>query len=152
MEVSFGNYKLRIEILILIVIVFWILFGHLLCSCSKITVQEGLYMIKQIRNEGFSSANSTGIPREYLKTGQPTYIQNPNSWGNTNLTQTKSNDKKEQPIPLPDGQLDMLANVDFKPECCPSAYSSSTGCACLTVDQYDYLKDRGGNNVPFSEY
>jgi hypothetical protein len=60
--------------------------------------------------------------------------------------------RKPQPIPLPEGELDMFANTPFKPECCPNTYSNSSGCACTTVQQYRYLTDRGGNNVPYSEY
>ena len=61
-------------------------------------------------------------------------------------------DRKAQPIPLPEGELDMFANTPFKPECCPNTYSNGSGCACMTVKQYNYLSDRGGNNVPYSEY
>jgi hypothetical protein len=61
-------------------------------------------------------------------------------------------DRPEQPIPLPEGQMLMFANTPFKPECCPNTYSNSMGCACMTVNQYNYLNNRGGNNVPYSEY
>jgi hypothetical protein len=60
--------------------------------------------------------------------------------------------RPKQPIPLPEGQLSMFATTEFKPECCPNAFSNSTGCACMTVDQYNYLINRGSNNVPYSEY
>ena len=54
--------------------------------------------------------------------------------------------------PLPKDELDMFATTEFKPECCPNAYSNSSGCACMTVDQYKYLHNRGGNNVPYDIY
>ena len=38
-------------------------------------------------------------------------------------------------------------NIDFKPECCPSTYSSSQGCACLCPQQINYLNSRGGNRT-----
>ena len=60
--------------------------------------------------------------------------------------------REPQPIPLPEGELDMFASTPFKPECCPNTYSTSTGCACMTGKQYNYLVNRGGNNVPYSEY
>ena len=60
--------------------------------------------------------------------------------------------RPEQPVPLPEGEMLMFANTPFKPECCPNAYSNSTGCACMTVGQYNGLITRWGNNVPFSEY
>lgn len=43
-------------------------------------------------------------------------------------------------------------NTKFKPKCCPSSYSTSSGCACTTNSQYKYIMERGGNNIPFSEY
>lgn len=51
-----------------------------------------------------------------------------------------------------DGQVDspqmmsMLAFNQAKPECCPSTFSTSTGCVCLTNKQSDWLSLRGGNN------
>ena len=41
MNISIGPYKVRVEILVAIVIVFWILFGHLLCGCCKMNLFEG---------------------------------------------------------------------------------------------------------------
>lgn len=61
-------------------------------------------------------------------------------------------DRPEQPIPLPEGQMGLFFNTPFKPECCPNTYSTSTGCACMTGKQYNYLITRGSNNVPYSEY
>jgi len=61
-------------------------------------------------------------------------------------------DRPEQPIPLPEGQMNLFFNTPFKPSCCPNTYSTSTGCACMTGKQYNYLIMRGGNNVPYSEY
>jgi len=60
--------------------------------------------------------------------------------------------RPKQPIPLPEGELDMFATTPFKPECCPSFYTNSMGCACMTPNQYNYLQTRAGNNVPYSEY
>jgi hypothetical protein len=52
--------------------------------------------------------------------------------------------------PLSQGELNMFANTAFKPECCPTTYSNSMGCACINMDQYNYLITRGGNNVPYA--
>jgi hypothetical protein len=48
--------------------------------------------------------------------------------------------------------LDIFYNIKFDPECCPNAYTSSSGCACMNENTYKYLQNRGGNNVPFSQY
>lgn len=47
-------------------------------------------------------------------------------------------------------QMLMFANTPFKPECCPNTYSTSTGCACMTSEQVNLLKNRG--NVSYSDY
>lgn len=43
----------------------------------------------------------------------------------------------------------MFRSNEFKPECCPYTYSSSSGCACANPSQIDFLQKRGNNNVPF---
>jgi hypothetical protein len=203
MDVSIGSYKFRLEILILIVVVFWIMFGHLLCGCSRVSLMEGMGMMKEALTtksdgaapagraarraatrasaapeeaqpaiamtnmatglrEGFTGANNSASGPEFGLAKTPGYIMNPSTWSMPTLTYSPGTtpdagvkaiwDRPKQPIPLPKDELDLFATTEFKPECCPNAYSSSTGCACMTVDQYNYLRDRGGNNVPYDIY
>ena len=178
MEISIGSYKFRVEILILIIVVSWVLFGHLLCSCCLLSFKESFDMLtrgttptpmleQSVANaapvtEGFVSSNNSATGPEFSGAKEPGYIMNPDKWSMPNLTYSPGTtpdsgvqsilNRPKQPIPLPEGELDMFATTPFKPECCPSAYSSSTGCACVTTEQYTYLRDRGGNNVPYSEY
>jgi hypothetical protein len=49
--------------------------------------------------------------------------------------------------PLKNGEMVIFAKNKFKPECCPSPYSSSTGCVCMTPEQINYLNTRGGNRT-----
>jgi hypothetical protein len=149
MEVSLGSYKVRVEIVLLIIVVSWILFGHLLCGCCRVSMSTFM-------KEGFS------IKPELAKSNDPGYILNPSTWSMPTLTYSPGTtpdtgvqsllNRPYQPVPPPEGQLDMLATTQFKPECCPNTYSSSEGCACMTQDQYMYLKTRGSNNVPISDY
>ena len=199
MEISIGSYKFRLEILILIVVVFWIMFGHLLCSCCRISMSEGLSMIGRravaanvyqnnnntttteglvprravaanvyqnnnntTTTEGFVSANNVAYGPEFAGAKTPDYIMNPSKWARPTLTYSPGTkpdagvkaiwDRPKQPIPLPEGEMFFWATTPFKPECCPSYMSSSMGCACMTVDQYNYLRERGGNNIPYSQY
>ena len=111
--------------------------------------------------EGFTGANTNYGESSYLNRA---YSSNTNtsSWNMPNMTVVpgqplnpavqKFLDRKPQPVPLPKGELLMFANTPFKPECCPNTYSTGSGCACMTGDQYNYLILRGGNNVPYSEY
>jgi hypothetical protein len=50
-------------------------------------------------------------------------------------------------IPLPEGELYFFKDTKFDPSCCPATYSNSTGCACLSKPQFNYLTTRGGNHT-----
>jgi len=54
MEIRFFGFKFRVEILILIIVVWWILFGHTFCGCSNVGLIEGLEMVKKngVKNNG----------------------------------------------------------------------------------------------------
>ncbi len=54
-----------------------------------------------------------------------------------------------QPADIPNWFLD---KTKFSPTCCPSTYSSGTGCACLSPQQMSYLNQRGGNRTSASLY
>ena len=184
MEISIGSYKCRLEIVILIVFVFWIMCGHMLCGCSRVGLMEGMEtifsqqynkedfvrdpvskrtaVVANNRYEGFVSSNNMASGPEFAAAQSSGYIMKPSKWAMPTLTYSSGTtpdagvksiwDRPKQPVPLPEGQLDMLATTDFKPECCPNAYSSSTGCACMTSEQYNFLKNRGFNNVPYSQF
>jgi len=51
------------------------------------------------------------------------------------------------PIPLPEGEMFFFKDTKFDSSCCPSTYSNSMGCACLSKKQFQYLTMRGGNNT-----
>jgi hypothetical protein len=67
-------------------------------------------------------------------------------------TAQKANMYTGTQVPLPDGELFFFQNNQFKPECCPSPYSASTGCACMSSEQIAYLNSRGGNRTCDSEF
>ena len=168
---------LRVEIIILIAIVLFILWGHVICSCSKVSLVEGVssvisfltpnqhqYQLETTfptMNEGFTGANTNyGQSAPFSLTKNKPI--NTTSWFTPNLSYAagatpgkgaeKILNRPAQPIPLPEGEMLMFATTEFKPECCPNAYSTSTGCACMDMNSYNYLINRGGNNVPYSEY
>jgi len=113
------------------------------------------------KKEGFTGANiNYGESSAFDLSSDP--MVNTSSWSAPNMTvvpgQPLSQGVKDflarepQPVPLPEGEMLMFANTPFKPECCPNTYSNSSGCACLTGNQYNYLIMRGGNNTPYSSY
>ena len=57
MELSIGSYKLRLEICLLIIVIGWVMFGHLLCSCSHVSMQEGFETAKLVTDAMTGSIN-----------------------------------------------------------------------------------------------
>ncbi len=209
MDISVFGFKLNVEILILIGVIYLILVGHTLCGCYNFSMMEGLDTMKenaptsnvsmpnQVKmnvsdassasvpmpipagalvagkaKEGSAKANGAG--KEGFTGANTNYGQsspydlgsyqsiNTSSWSNPDMTVIPGKPlsqgvknflaREPQPVPLPEGEMLMFANTPFKPECCPNTYSTSSGCACMTGEQYNYLVLRGSNNVPYSEY
>ena len=70
-------------------------------------------------------------------------ISNGNSWSSVSApTPLKSYEAA-------DDDMQLFANQDatFKPECCPNAISSDTGCLCLSASEEKKLEYRGGNRA-----
>ena len=187
MDISIFGYKLNLQVLILIGVVYLILVGHTLCGCSNYNLMEaftdasgnvahdlsgnvplpaGGVVANKVKGvvqskEGFVGAN--------INYGQSSpYDLNSNdavdtsSWSAQDMTVVPGKPlspgvkqflaRKQQQLPLPEGEMDFFANSEFKPECCPSSYSTSTGCWCGTSKDFNFIKLRGLNNVPYSEY
>ena len=178
------NMEIRVELIILLGVIFFIMITHTLCGCSRVGLLEGLETLSsqvtlaqkkttsnppQVpssqmmgKKEGFVGGSNlySDEPSQY-KPGDYSEV-NTSSWVQPNLTVRPGQPlgegvkqfmaRQEQPVPLPEGEMLMFANTPFKPECCPSIYSNSTGCACITGKQYNYLIQRGSNNVPYSEF
>jgi hypothetical protein len=164
MEITLFGFKLNLEILILIGVIYLILVAHTVGGCCNMPlIMEGLSTMtnKNVKKEGFAGANTNYGESSQYSLGDYS-SPDTSSWGQPNLTITPGQPvpkavtqflaREEQPIPLPEGELSMFANTPFKPECCPNTFSNSSGCACMTSGQYNYLIERGGNNIPYSEY
>lgn len=209
MNISILGFKLNLEILILIGVVYLIMVGHTLGGCCNYNLMEGFdlsgnlqsiqtdmsnnqvtsdmsgnlltqhsgsnlsaagALIQQkIKNgssnnggkEGFVGANTNyGQSSPYDLTSNSTI--NTSSWSKPDMTVVPGKPlsqgvkdflaREPQPVPLPEGEMLMFANTKFAPEYCPNTYSTSSGCAAMTGEQYNYLITRGGNNVPYSSY
>jgi hypothetical protein len=124
------------------------------------TDMKKMAMMKKSK-EGFAGANTNYGESSQYSLGNYTPVDT-SSWGQPTMTVTPGKplskavkqfmDRPEQPVPLPEGEMLMFANTPFKPECCPNTFSNSSGCACMTGGQYNSLVQRGGNNIPYSEY
>jgi hypothetical protein len=211
MDISIFGYKVNLEILILIGVVYIILVGHTFCGCCRMGLMEGLEVMKGAADgaadgasKAIAAANITmpdiqgisspvapaggmvagkakdGAAKANGKAGKEGFVG-----ANTNYGESSSYDvNNDHPIntsswfqkdlvvvpgkplspgvkdflarpaglPLPEGEMFMFADTEFKPECCPNTYSRGNGCACMSGQQYNFLQMRGSNNVPYSEY
>ena len=144
MELKIFGQSCRLEIIIVCLAIGFVLGGHLLCSCSKVGVQEGMAVM------GATLDWSMGDDVTNSWTNKAEQYSNDMGYSST---QSKWSQYKGTAVPLPEGQMFMFADNEFKPECCPSTYSSSTGCACITQEQVNYINQRGGNrSMAPSEY
>ena len=159
MELKIMGYHVRIEHLVLFVLIGMVLGGHLFCSCTSFSMngKDVGSAIKEAFTQQLGS-DDYGAPINYtMQSG----LHN-GGWVNAatnyaknigNQDNTKSGEYyKGGPIPLPPGELLIFAENQVKPECCPSYYSSSTGCVCTSQKQWDYLNQRGGNRTLNSEF
>ena len=175
MEISFGSYKCRLEIVLVIIFLIFVLVGHSMYSSRTYGMLEGFTpgvaraqskanaqsQAQTRKTEGFANYQTAAGPQFAENNGNYSYMD-PNKWSQPSLVYTAGVapdaavqsvlDRGKNQAPLSSGELDMFANTQFKPECCPNTYSSSLGCACMSTQQYNTLITRGGNNVPFSEY
>jgi len=173
-------FGIKLEIWVLIGLLIFITISHTGCSCSRIGLLEGMAVLEGLASpsaeaqnkrakeyqlnavqEGFTGANiNDGQSASFsLTNAKPV---NTSSWFTPNLTYQagkppgkgvqKILDRPQQHFPLPKGEMLLFANTKFAPQCCPAEYSSANGCACIDTATYEYLRHRGTNNVPYSEY
>jgi hypothetical protein len=158
------GYKINTMLVVLLTIAIVVIFTSSVCgTCDVPGIIEGLENAvtsdsgKEKKKEGYTNLGDSASYS--LANYSP---QDTSSWATPDLTLTRGKqpsagaksimNRPAQQIPLPEGEMLMFANTEFKPECCPNTYSTGNGCACMTPAQYGHLVSRGGNNVPYSEY
>jgi hypothetical protein len=208
MDISVFGYKINLEILILIALIYLIMVGHTFCGCYNYGLMEGFTdasgntidvsgnlqerkenVQEKVANaktnlaaqsaagtatdatpvtsatttttEGFTGANINYGESSLYSLSQDDPVDT-SSWSAQNMTVVPGQpvsagvkaflERKPTQVPLPEGEMFMFANTEFKPECCPNTYSNSSGCACMDSNSYNWLQVRAGNNVPYSEY
>ena len=133
MEFELFGMTLRLEVVVVCVIIGYLIGAMMLCSCSKVSLKEGLTMIAP------ALLDSAAVP------SGPAPVT-PGSAGSSVYAGLEGN--KGGPVPLPEGQLDFFFANKFDPACCDtSSYSSSTGCPCTSPEQMAYLNERAGNRT-----
>ena len=144
MEISVLGFKINLLNAVIFIVLGFLIAGHTTAGCSK-------YSIKEAMTNLANAASLDHNNNEDLK----------GSWVNKSLAYAgnmgyksvldKHENYKGTPVPLENTLLYFKDN-EFKAECCPSTYSTSTGCACTSVEQMTYLNERGGNRTLPSEF
>jgi len=144
MQFKFLNQKWCVESIIIIALLMLIITGHTLAGCCRVSTKE-LFSLhssapivdceknKVFKNWTETSDNYKSAMENGINSGGPENLQK-----NIEGTAIVNNG-------LADGSFDFFSHNQFKPECCPSTYTTSTGCACLSFDQMKALNTRGGN-------
>lgn len=162
----FIKINFRLEIILLIIILILLLFAPMILSCTNHSPYrlidsfvEGFVegMSNTLEQDKTANISKTTTPIETPTTPTPIETPSQKKTPPTPLEFTNKKDatttegftnykKYKSEIPL------IFDNTKFSPKCCPNTYSNSIGCACISMPQYRYLIERGGNNVPFSQY
>ena len=115
----------------------------LLCSCAKVSIKEGLALL----GADIGHNMSKGVPGDTWAKAHANSDTNTDSNADNIFAALKNNVAGS--VPLPEGNMNFFYGNKFDPACCfsPNRYTSSSGCSCLSVDQVNYLNERGGNNT-----
>jgi len=138
MELKYGNYSIRLEILLLILLAGAVLGGYVFCSCSRVSVKEGFELAN---GAAVNYVMGAGVPTDVYDKPYSSTQKKLNVVSQTNQLTSVSGDN-----------LALFAKNKFSPECCPSDYSSYPGCLCKTQNQVDYINTRGGNRTTNSDF
>ena len=131
MEYKLFGVKFRVEIVLISIIIGMIMGAHLLCSCSKISLEEGFEIGSDMLNI-LTNKIENGPNKKLLYSNKDSVIINP----------SETSDLDSGVV-----SMDFFENAQFTPESCPNTYSSSTGCATFGPKQKLALATRGGNNT-----
>lgn len=171
--IKIGPFEIRGELLILIGLMLWIIFASVCFSCIKINfgIEEGFEMIKNVVHNGANPTKKDPIlynpATPLMSKDLNVYPRSPISpadnlavssmTGGDLLSASIGGSEFKSPVgyktyQIPADKMDIMSVTSFKPECCPSVYSTSTGCACISPEQKTFFAERGGNNYPIAEY
>jgi len=141
MELTIMGFKMRVEIIVLCILLGGFIGVNLFCTCAG-GVKESFELI------GSALDYTMG---DGIKTSWENKKTHDSGDYTSSLYKTLEGNVGGE-VPLPETEMIMFSKNKFAPECCPSVYSSSTGCVCASPEQMKYLNQRGGNRTLTSEY
>jgi hypothetical protein len=151
MELKVPGLTVRLEVVLASMVLGFVIALMTLRSCSKVTIKEGLSVMNTLYNLGEPTQSTPASVDEEQSNMMSkwvgdsyAYAQQMGNGYQTVLDRVSGNVGTK--VPLEDTMVFYRDN-EFKPECCPSSYSSSTGCMCMSPEQVKYLAQRGGNRT-----
>lgn len=149
MDLKIPGLTIRLEVVLASMVLGFLIALMTVRSCSKITLKEGLTLMSTLYNlEDNTKSKPTTVDEEQSPIMSKwvgdahKYAQQMGDGYQTVLDRVSGNVGTK--VPLEDTMVFYRDN-EFKPECCPSSYSSSTGCMCMSPEQVKHLALRGGN-------
>lgn len=133
MEFKLLGVPVRVDVALAAVALGFIICWLLVCDCAKL--KEGMAPINYQMGKD--------VPSSWINWADQTQGPVPPS-ADTILAGNVAPNPMQQ---LEQGQLFMFAENKFSGDCCPSIYSSSDGCACISPGQMNFLNERGGNRT-----
>ena len=145
MEFSVLGFKINVLNALIFAALGFLVATMTVASCSKVSVKEAMTNLANAASLG--DMGNSELMNSWTSKAQA-YA------GNMGYEDVLEQHKQYQgtPVPLEEGQLFYFEDNKFRPECCPSKYSTSTGCACISEDQMTYLNERGGNRTLPTEF
>ena len=164
MEINIFGYELRVEYIILCILLIAFIQMNSFFSCAG-GIKEGFEAIDNLgANMSYIMGNNingsvhdlqfTGGDNSTLKNDiekvnppyEPEKVNEDSDKKEINIYKDlETNIGKESNFSKND--MSFFENTEFSPECCPSNYSTSSGCACMTPEQMKFLGQRGGNRT-----
>jgi len=128
MEITILGQKFRGEIIILCMIVTAFIIGNMWCSCSG-GLLEGFESGIKVTGAAIDYSMGKGVPNSWEKKAGAGEDSDSTDWSK----HLESNVGGK--VPLDEGELLIFAKNKFDSSCCPSTYTNSMGCVCVTPEQ-----------------
>ena len=144
MEFSVLGFKFNLLNAVIFLILGFLIATHTTVGCCKTTLKEAMTNL----------ANAATLDHNDNQDLKGSWINKSLAYaGNMGYKSVldKHEEYKGTPVPL-ENTLFYFQDNEFKPECCPATYSTSTGCACTSEEQMKYLNERGGNRTLPTEF
>lgn len=127
MQLKVLGMKLRLEVIVVCMLLGGFIAVNLWCTCAG-GIKEGFDAGMQMTNAAFQ------------------YTVGKDGKKHVDLYKHLEGNRGGK-VPPPKHEKFLFEHNEFKPECCPSTYSSSRGCACVSPEQAKYINERGGNRT-----